>query len=77
MPADQESQRPWPRHVRDTHILRDCAATPAAVGFAIHSLLNGTRRLIAAASRLENLPYTILGGLMLLSLASRLVLMLS
>lgn len=32
--------------------------------------------LLAAARRLENLPYTILGGLMLLSLGARLLLIL-
>jgi hypothetical protein len=41
----------------------------------INSFVTRFRRLTEAASRLENLPYTILGLLMLLSLASRVVLM--
>jgi hypothetical protein len=45
------------------------------VGFGIPSFVIRFRRLIAAAGRLENLPYTILGGLMVVSLAARLALM--
>jgi hypothetical protein len=47
------------------------------VGFGINSFVNRIRRLTEAAGRLENLPYTILAGLMLVSLVARVVLMLS
>ena len=48
---------------------------PASVGWVINSSVTRFRRLTAAAGRLENLPYTILGGLMLVSLVARVVLM--
>lgn len=47
------------------------------MGFGINSFVNRIDRLTEAAGRLENLPYTILGGLMLVSLVARLVLILS
>lgn len=47
------------------------------MGFGIHSFATRFRRLTEAAGRWENLPYTILGGLMLVSLLARLVLILS
>jgi hypothetical protein len=42
----------------------------------IKAVTKSLRELLAAASRLENLPYTILGGLMLLSLGARVLLIL-
>lgn len=58
-------------------VLQDCAAAAASVGFGINSFVHRIRRLAEASGRLENLPYTILGGLMLVSLVARLVLILS
>ena len=45
-----------------------------SVGSGINSFVNRIRRLAEFAGRWENLPYTILGGLMLVSLVVRLVL---
>lgn len=42
------------------------------MGWGINSLATRLRRLVEAAGRMENLPYTILGGLMVVSLFVRL-----
>lgn len=56
--------------------MEDCLGRGGSLGCGIKFLAAHLSRLIQAAGREENLPYVILAGLMLISLAVRLVLIL-